>query len=113
MQHRAGHHHGRWGGTDIPYSFAIIDADGNVVADDSHAVRTMELRIVTWRTGQCRQGSGTWDQHYWNRPADEPSEPPDALGTPIRGDRVPPGRYRVRIDSPLGEATSEPFRIES
>lgn len=99
------------GGSDIPFSFSILDERGQVVADDTHAVRTMELRMVRWAPGQCREAQGTWDQHHWNRPRDQPSEPPEIHGTPQRGERVPAGAYRVRISTSLGSSTSAPFEV--
>lgn len=100
------------GGSDIPFSYQIVDEQDEVVADDSHAVHTMELRMVRWAQGQCRTAQRSWDQHYWNRPEDRPSEPPEIYGTPQRGELVPPGSYRVRINSSLGSATSAPFEIQ-
>lgn len=100
------------GGSDIPLSFSILDEQGRVVADDTHSFRTMELRMVRWAPGQCRDAQGTWDQHYWNRPRDRPSEPPEIHGTPQRGETVPAGAYRVRISTSLGSSTSAPFELQ-
>lgn len=99
------------GGSDIPFSYQIVDEQGQVVADDSHTVHTMELRIVRWSEGQCRTAQTSWDQHYWNRSEDRPSEPPEVFGTPQRGHLVPPGVYRIRMDSSQGGATSTPFKL--
>lgn len=99
------------GGSDIPFNFRVEDADGRVVADDSHRFRTLELREVRWRTGECRQGGGRWDGHHWNRPEDQSTEPPDLDGTPVVGDPVPAGEYVIRVTGGLGTATSEPVRV--
>jgi hypothetical protein len=95
------------------FGFTILDGDGRVVADTRHVVSTLELRVVSWAAEECRHATGNWDQHYWNRPEDAPTEPPEVLGFPNRGGRVPPGQYRVSISSPYGSATSEPFTLES
>ena len=100
-----------YGGTDIPFSYRILDEADGVVADDSHAFRTLELRTVQWSEHQCRTARMSWDQRFWNRPEDEPSEPPEVYGTPVRGDEVPTGRYRIRISSSLGTATSAAFEL--
>lgn len=97
-----------YGGSDIPFHFTIADTDGKVVADDSHRLRTLELRQVRWRTGECRQEGGRWDGHHWNRPEDQPTEPD---GTPVVGDPVPAGEYVIRVTGGLGTATSEPVRV--
>lgn len=82
------------GGADVLVAFEVLDAEGDVVADTTHRLHTMELRSVLWLPGQCRTAKQDWDQHYWNRPgADEP----DMLGTPARGDLVEPGNYRFRV----------------
>lgn len=100
------------GGSDIPIWFQILDGQGEVVADDSHAVRTLEIKFVRWSEGQCRTAQASWDQHYWNRAEDRPSEPPEIYGTPQRGDLVPPGDYRIRVTTPQGTATSAPFELQ-
>lgn len=101
-----------YGGSDIPFSYQILDEQDEVVADDSHALRTTELRMVRWSEGRCRTAQASWDQHYWNRAEDRPSEPPEVHGTPQRGDLVPPGGYRIRVDSSHGRATSNPFELQ-
>lgn len=95
-----------------PFSFTIRDGDGQVVADDGHVISTLELRVVSWAAGECREATGSWDQHFWNRPADAPAEPPEDLGSPNRGEQVPAGQYRVSIGSRYGSASSEPFALE-
>ena len=100
-----------WGGSDIPFSFSVLDEEGLVVADDTHAIRTTELRMVPWAPGQCRDTTSTWDQYHWNRPEDRAPEPPEIHGTPLRGGTVPAGEYRVRVSAPLGTSTSAPFEI--
>lgn len=99
------------GGSEIPFSFQVLDGQDEVVADDSHVVRTLEIIIVRWSEGQCRTAQASWDQHYWNRAEDRPSEPPEVYGVPQRGDRVPPGDYRIRVTTSQGTATSEPFEL--
>lgn len=83
-----------------------------VVVDDSHAIRTLELRMVKWTPGQCRTQRSSWDQHRWNPPEDQPSEPPELHGTPQRGDEVHAGEYRVRAVASQGTATSVPFELQ-
>lgn len=100
------------GGSEIPFRFTVEDADGRVLADDSHRVVTLELIQVPWETGQCRQARGRWDGHHWNRPEDQPTEPPDVIGVPIVGDPVPAGEYVIRVAAGrLGTATTEPVRV--
>ena len=83
------------GGTHLPVEFRVLDVEGNVVADGSHAVRTLELRIVHWLPGQCRSAHLHWDQHYWNQPGAE--RPRDVVGVPARGPAVPAGRYVFEV----------------
>lgn len=100
------------GGSEIPIRFTVEDAGGRVVADDSHRVVTLEVIYVPWETGQCRQARGRWDGHYWNRPEDQPTEPPDVAGRPVVGDPVPAGEYLIRVAAGrLGTATTEPIRV--
>jgi hypothetical protein len=95
-----------------PFGFTIRDADGRIVADDSHVISTLALRGVSWTAGACREATASWDQHVWNRHEDVPAEPPEVWGLPTRGDQVPRGQYRVSISSRYGSATSEPFTLE-
>lgn len=95
-----------------PFGFVIRDADGRVVADNGHALSTLALRVVSWTAGECREATGSWDQHLWNRVEDAPAEPPEVLGLPNRGVKVPGGQYHVTISSLYGSATSEPFTLE-
>jgi hypothetical protein len=95
-----------------PFSFTIRDADGPVVADDSHAVSTLALRGVSWAAGECREATGSWDQHFWNRHEDAPAEPREVWGLPNRGDEVTRGQYQVSISSLYGSATSEGFTLD-
>jgi hypothetical protein len=99
------------GGSDIPTNFEVLDQDGAVIADDSHETRTMERRVVPWGQDQCRTARGSWDQHFWNRPEDRPSEWPDVYGELQRGEVVPHGYYRVRVTSVQGTATSASFEL--
>jgi hypothetical protein len=79
------------GGTHLPVEFRVLNVEGSVVADSSHAVRTLELFTVHWLPGQCRSAHLHWDQHYWNQAGAE--TPDDVVGVPARGPRVPAGRY--------------------
>lgn len=83
------------GGTHLPVDFRVLDVEGNVVADSSHAVRTLELRTVHWLPGQCRSVQLHWDQHYWNQPGAE--RPRDVVGVPARGLAVPAGQYVFEV----------------
>jgi hypothetical protein len=95
-----------------PFAFTIRDADGRVVADDSHVISTLALRGVSWLAGACREATGSWDQHFWNRHEDVPAAPPEVWGLPNRGDEVPGGQYHVSISSLYGSATSEGFTLD-
>lgn len=83
------------GGTLLPVEFRVLDNDGNVVADSSHQVRTLELRTAHWLAGQCRWAHLRWDQRYWNRPGVDP--PNDVRGLPARGQTVPAGQYKFEV----------------
>lgn len=75
-------------------SWSITDEVGNVVADSTHQVFTLELRTLTWSPRQCRQVlSVDWDQREWNQRPPELNEP---AGLPRRGDRIRPGRYELQ-----------------
>jgi hypothetical protein len=95
-----------------PFGFTIRDDAGRVVADDSHVLSTLALRGVSWAAGECREATGRWDQHYWNRHEDVPAEPPEVWGLPNRGNKVPGGQYHVSISSLYGSATSEGFTLD-
>jgi hypothetical protein len=74
-------------------SWQITDEAGEVVADSSHQVFTLELKTLTWSPRQCRDAASVeWDQREWNQRAAEGDE---MGGVPRRGDRVPPGRYEL------------------
>jgi hypothetical protein len=74
-------------------SWEITDETGEVVADSSHQVFTLELKTLTWSPRQCRTAlSVEWDQREWNQRALEPGE---VGGLPRRGDRVPAGTYEL------------------
>jgi hypothetical protein len=83
------------GGTHLPATFRVLDSEGNVVADSSHEMRTLELRTVHWNPGQCRSTHLRWDQHHWNQPGTD--APPGVWGVPARGERVPSGQYRFEV----------------
>lgn len=75
-------------------SWEITDEAGEVVADSSHQVFTLELKSLTWSPRQCRDAASVeWDQREWNQRAAAGDE---VGGVPRRGDRVPPGRYELR-----------------
>jgi hypothetical protein len=95
-----------------PFSFTIRNAAGRVVADDGHVLSTLALRGVSWAAGECREATGSWDQHSWNRDEDAPAEPREVWGLPNRGDKVPSGQYHVSISSLYGSATSEVFTLD-
>lgn len=86
------------GGTPVLTSFKVVDEDGRAVANSSHLVRTSELFQVWWVPGQCRTIEKQWDQRYWNQ--EERPHGPD--GTPVHGERVPPGRYRMEVQWQTG-----------
>ncbi|HVM14721.1 MAG TPA: hypothetical protein VM287_10390 [Egibacteraceae bacterium] len=109
------------GMTQVLYDWRVLDDDGEVVADNLHAVRTLELFSVWWLPGQCRSGHDDWDQRYWNR-EDQPVHGGALLGVPQRGERVEPGTYRFKVrwhtargGDPSREqppVLSPPFRVE-
>lgn len=78
-----------------PTNWEVIDSSGNVVADTSHRIYTLELRRQVWAPRQCRTIEDTWDQRYWNRPRDAEREGDGLIGRVVRGDAVPLGSYRV------------------
>lgn len=48
-------------------SWRITDESGNVVADSSHQVFTLELKTLSWAPRECRRVlSVDWDQRKWN-----------------------------------------------
>lgn len=74
--------HGTWRIVDV--------ATGDTVADTSHAVYALVLVTETFGPRECvRALTESWDGHYWN----QDGRPDD--GTPVRGDRVRAGRYRL------------------
>lgn len=102
----------------LRYEWRILDADGRVVADTDHRFGTSDLLRAFWWPGQCRAAQDEWDQRYWNRE----DRRQDVLGTPVRGDQVPPGEYRFEVrwqtapwdNPPVPQAPVEtdPFRLE-
>jgi hypothetical protein len=74
--------------------FRVLDDQGDVVADTSHRGYVLALSQSWWWPGQCRSVDLEWDQRFWNQP-DSPE--PDVAGSPVRGDRVEPGRYRFEV----------------
>lgn len=74
-------------------SWRITNEAGDVVANSSHQVFTLELKTLSWAPRQCRRVlSVEWDQREWNQRALEPDEP---AGVPRRGDIVPAGEYEL------------------
>lgn len=71
----------------------IVDVvSGQVVADSTHYVFTLELKRLTWGPRACRSVvAEAWDQRTWNQPGDEHEQ----VGLLARGDTVPNGRYRI------------------
>ena len=90
----------------------IVDGSGAIVADSSHYVFTLELKRLGWGPRSCRvMLSETWDQRAWNRAGAEPE--PGQAGGPARGERVPPGRYRLVASWGDLAARSVAFEITS
>lgn len=90
-------------------SWWITDETGDVVADSSHQVFTLELRTLTWSPRQCRPVlSVDWDQREWNQRALQPNE---SAGVPRRGDQLGPGRYELRATWGDLEPASATFEI--
>lgn len=78
-------------------SWRILDSAGEVVADSSHYLFTLELKNLTWGPRSCRTGVGeTWDQRVWNQPTAFPDDL-EIGGAPVRGDAVEPGAYRLEV----------------
>lgn len=66
-------------------------SSGEVVADNSHAITTAELKRLQWRPRQCRVVTEeVWDGRRWNQAG---AATPEVVGTPARGERVAPGHY--------------------
>lgn len=85
------------------FVWRVLDAKGDVVADNLHQVFTLSLQPSFWHPRQCFSVEATWDQHYQNRPSDRRDD--DRLGL-VRGDAVPPGSYRAEsrwITAPWSE----------
>ncbi len=105
-----------------PITWELIDSVGNVVADTSHRVYTLELGRQIWAPRQCRTFEDMWDQHYWNRPGDTGRQRDGIVGTPVRGGAVPAGSYRLELrwssaawdnpPRPLAPVSSEPFTLK-
>jgi hypothetical protein len=75
----------------------ILDSEGDLVADSSHYVFTLELKNLTWGPRSGRTGVGeTWDQRLWNQPTSLPDDL-EIGGVPVRGDAVEPGEYRLEV----------------
>lgn len=78
-------------------SWQIFDSAGDVVADSSHYVFTLELKNLTWGPRSCRTGvTETWDQRVWNQPTAFP-EGQLVDGPPVRGEAVGAGTYRLEV----------------
>ena len=74
-------------------TWEVVDRTGSPVANNSHAIRTTDIRTEWWRPGQCRTFAVEWDLRTWNQAAREAGAG-GALGEPVRGVPVPPGDYR-------------------
>lgn len=75
-------------------SWRITNDVGDVVADSSHQVFTLELKTLFWAPRKCRRVSSVdWDQREWNQRTLEPNEP---AGAPRRGDLVRAGQYELQ-----------------
>lgn len=89
-------------------SWEITDESGNVVADSSHQVFTLELKTLSWAPRECRRVlSVQWDQRKWNQ---RPIEEGETGGVPRRGEPVQPGSYELEAgwgDLPHESATFE------
>lgn len=74
-------------------SWRITNEAGDVVADSSHQVFTLELKMLWWWPRQCRQVlSVDWDQREWNQ---RPLGAGETAGVPRRGAAVAPGRHEL------------------
>lgn len=94
--------------TQVGYEWRVLADDGEVVADNLHEARTLDLFSVWWLLGQCRSGHDDWDQRYWNRD-DQPVHDGALLGGPQRGERVEPGTYRFQgalAHGPVGRSST-------
>lgn len=80
------------GGGGVHVTWRVLDESGQTVADNSHQVMTAEMRLQIWWPRGCRSWEDEWDLHYWNRP----DQPLSYVG-PARGDRLPPGTYRIEV----------------
>lgn len=70
--------------TQVGYEWRVLADDGEVVADNLHEARTLDLFSVWWLPGQCRSGHDDWDQRYWNR-EDQPVHDGALLGGALNG----------------------------
>ena len=102
----------------------VVDDAGRPVADNTHEIRTADIRSEWWRPRECRTFTAEWDLRFWNHgETDGDDDGDDVVGTPVKGSPVPAGRYRVRITwhtGPSGEpptpherAVSETFTVRS
>lgn len=90
-------------------SWRITDEAGDVVADSSHQVFTLELKTLSWAPRRCRWVlSVDWDQREWNQQELEPNEPG---GVPRRGDPVLAGQYELQAAWGDLQPTSATFEI--
>lgn len=84
-------------GTAVLRSWRTLNSEGDVVADSSKYVFTLELKDLTWGPWSCRTGVGeAWDQRVWNQPTAFPDDL-EIGGVPVRGDAVGPGQYRLEV----------------
>ncbi|CAN5869288.1 hypothetical protein BH23ACT2_BH23ACT2_11750 [soil metagenome] len=94
-------------------SWQIFDAAGDVVADSSHYIFTLELKNLTWGPRSCRTGvSESWDQRVWNQPTAFP-EGQLVDGPPVRGEAVGPGTYRLEVKWGWLDPVTTTFEIRS
>lgn len=87
-----------FGGPGLTVTWRILDVSGQVVADSSHAVYTMEKRQMLFAPRCCRSWRWPegWDMRYWNQPGGKRES--NRFGTPARGTYVPAGEYRVEAE---------------
>lgn len=89
----------------------IFDPDGDVVADSSHYVFTLELKNLHWGSRACRTGlDEIWDQRTWNQPTAFPDDQ-EVGGVPVRGETVDPGVYELKVKWGWLDPVSTTFEI--
>jgi hypothetical protein len=73
--------------------FRVLGEDDVVVAQPGGGY-VLLAAATWWWPGQCRSANFEWDQHEANAGQRQSDGPGEAL-SPVAGDRVEPGRYRV------------------